>query len=283
MRRNFLAVMIGAVASLFDRRVQATTSQTESVSSNGAPDAPMIAALPYKRVTVDGANALQEWQRLRETEEGWPVVIGDDEALGRIAEQYSIEDPAIFPQPPGQPATTPPTPEQIIAAADTVTIPEALEQFWRQEYGSDPEDDAMPEEGEWPSSTKYLETGFTIASDILTGKPYGRVHILILPTTKSYEVPAYLRWGNWNACPRPEVHVAVLRYWHERYGAELVGINGDTINMRVSARPKTREEAMSLAQTQFYYCSDIVYQGTETLRPLAAGLMASNWWFFWWD
>ncbi|WP_278985274.1 DUF4253 domain-containing protein [Sphingobium yanoikuyae] len=92
-----------------------------------------------------------------------------------------------------------------------------------------------------------------------------------------------MRWGNWNACPSPEIHVAALRYWHHRYGAELIGLNGDTINMRASRRPSTKAEALNLARDQFYYCADIVYQGTETLAPLAAGLMDSDWWFFWWD
>jgi hypothetical protein len=40
---------------------------------------------------------------------------------------------------------------------------------------------------------------------------------------------------------------------------------------------------MELAQEQYDFCPDIVLQGTGTLEPLAATLMASDWWFFWWD
>ncbi|HSG35259.1 MAG TPA: DUF4253 domain-containing protein, partial [Sphingomonadaceae bacterium] len=98
-----------------------------------------------------------------------------------------------------------------------------------------------------------------------------------------WEVPAYLRWGGWNACPPPEVHVAALRSWNERYGAELVGISGDALNLRVSSRPQTKEEATELAFEQFYYCADIVDQGVGTIANLAATLEAQDWWFFWWD
>ena len=31
------------------------------------------------------------------------------------------------------------------------------------------------------------------------------------------------------------------------------------------------------------YCPDIVDQGTDNLATLAAILMVSDWWFFWWD
>ncbi|MFN4096922.1 MAG: DUF4253 domain-containing protein, partial [Sphingomonas sp.] len=241
----------------------------------------MRKALPFRRVTVTGADALKEWERLRALGEGWPVVIGGDEALDRIAEQFSLDDSSVFPQPTSAPA--PRSPQAILSAASGVKLPGALETLWREEYGGDADDEAMPAIGKWPAPTAALDPGFTIARDIMTGKPLARVHILVLPTRDSAEVPAYLRWGGWNACPMPEIHVAVLRDWNRRYGVELVGIDGDTINLRATRRPASRDEALALAREQFFYCPDIVYQGTDTLAPLAAGLMASDWWFFWWD
>ncbi|WP_177184913.1 DUF4253 domain-containing protein [Sphingobium sp. YR768] len=288
MRRNFLAMLMAAVTTFLNgsrqnARAASNDGNISPVDAASAMQQRMRAALPYRYVTVAGEEALTEWTRLRNSGEGWPVVIGDDEALDRIAEQFSLEDSAVFAQPANASVSSPPTPAEIIAASSVVKTPEIFEQLWRDGYGSDPEDDGMPDEGAWPSSTADVQPGFTIASDILTGRPLTHVHILIIPTLNSYEVPAYLRWGNWNACPSPEIHVAAMRYWHDRYGAELIGINGDTINMRVARRPKTREEALNLARHQFFYCADIVYQGTDTLAPLAAGLMESDWWFFWWD
>ena len=45
--------------------------------------------LPYQRIEVPGAAALAEWQRLKATGPNWPVVIGGDDAMSRIAEQLT--------------------------------------------------------------------------------------------------------------------------------------------------------------------------------------------------
>jgi hypothetical protein len=106
---------------------------------------------------------------------------------------------------------------------------------------------------------------------------------VLVPTDDWTTVPAHLRWGGWNACPAPEYHIAALRAWRDRFGAELVGLAFDTMNLRVARRPQTRPEALDIAREQYLYCSDIVDQGVGTLSALAATLMASDWWFFWWD
>ena len=74
-----------------------------------------------------------------------------------------------------------------------------------------------------------------------------------------------------------------MRSWFERYGAELVGIDGDTLNLRVQRRPTGRDEALALAREQYHYCPDLVDQGVGTISALASELMASDWWFLWWD
>jgi hypothetical protein len=75
----------------------------------------------------------------------------------------------------------------------------------------------------------------------------------------------------------------MLRSWHDRYGAELVSMGADTVELRVTRRPASRDEALALAREHYAYCSDTVDQGTQDLATLAAMLMASDWWFFWWD
>jgi Domain of unknown function (DUF4253) len=81
----------------------------------------------------------------------------------------------------------------------------------------------------------------------------------------------------------PEIHVAMLRKWNVEYGAELVGMTGDVLNLRVARKPQTKEEATTLAIEMFYYCEDIVTQGTGSINALAASLMESDYWYFWWD
>jgi hypothetical protein len=60
-------------------------------------------------------------------------------------------------------------------------------------------------------------------------------------------------------------------------------VSGDVIEMTVARPPMTKEAAMELAKEQFLYCPDIVYQGTESVEALAAGLLDARVWFFWWD
>lgn len=241
----------------------------------------MLAALPYPRVEVPGEHVLVEWERLRAEGRGWPVIIGDDEQLDAIAEQFSLEDPAVFPMSPGVPSlgdALPPTPSAILAESAKLSFPESLAQW----SGTDP-DLPDPPLGEWPAPGAVESSGLTVASDILSGKPFPLVHILLIPTSRSWEVPAYLRWGNWNACPPPAQHVAALRRWHERFGVELVGINRDTLNVRAARRPADRDVALALGREHYSYCPDVIDQGLDGLSALAAHLMANDWWYFWWD
>ncbi|MBW6525735.1 DUF4253 domain-containing protein [Sphingomonas sp. RHCKR7] len=211
------------------------------------------------------------------------MIIGDDEQLDAIAEQYSSQDQAVFPwAPPGVASpfgnARAPTPAAILAEAATLTFPASLARW----SGTDP-DLPEPPLGEWPMRSAVEETGLTVASDVLSGRFFRLVHILLIPTTHSWEVPAYLRWGDWNGCPPPAQHVAALRHWHERFGVELVGMDRDTLNLRATRRPADREAALALAHEQYRYCQDIIDQGVGSLSELAALLMNKDWWFFWWD
>ena len=123
--------------------------------------------------------------------------------------------------------------------------------------------------------------GLSVASDFRG--LFDKVHVALFPLDDWTAIPAHLAWGGWNECPAPELHVVAWRSWRERYGAELVGLSIDTLNLRVAHRPQSRDEALQLAREQFIYCTDIVEQGVGSLGHLAAYLMADNWWYFWWD
>lgn len=313
-RRSILASVAavgGIVASPFRAGgAQADKSSEVLQREYAAAIAEAIASIPYRRVETTGQEALRTWERLKSSGEGWPIIVGGDEDLAQIADQWSIE--------------TGERPEDILARADGLRHPDSLRALVaaQREKGvaatremlAKGDDDLLPrivdmdqdgntrtltpaevrktmlegleasepEIGEWPADADATGGGLTVAA-ALDGKPLDRVHILILPTKEPAAAPAFLRWGGWNACPAPEYHVAALRDWHRRYGAVPVAMTGDVINVRVTRRPASREEALSLAREQFVYCEDIVLQGTETYAPLAAGLMHSDWWFFWWD
>jgi hypothetical protein len=221
-----------------------------------------IAAFPFERVETSGDRALATWQELRTAGRGAPVVLGDDESVARLTGSSS----AIL--------------------ADNRTVADTLSKAARVRYPEDlaPRGARLPPIGEWPAQVEPLPgPGLTVAYEIGSGVPLQKVHIGLFPTDDWTTVPAHLRWGGWNDCPEPEIHVAALRSWRDRFGAELVGLGPDVMNLRVGRRPETRTHALELAREQYLYCGDIVDQGTGTLSRLATALMADDWWYFWWD
>lgn len=221
-------------------------------------------------VEVPGAEALDAWQRLRDlTPETrrWPILAGDMEEVPRVFEQLDDGfDPAV-----------------ILAVSLGIDPVE-----WASELReSDPELYDPPREEPALRERVFRETGprndIMLHLDVQQGRPVDRVGIVLVPTERSWEAPAFLNYGGWNECPEPAVHAAFLRRWHERYGAEVVSIGPDVMELAI-ARPVTdREEALALAGEQFLYSYDIVAQGTETLDRLAAHLLHATVWYFWWD
>jgi hypothetical protein len=138
-----------------------------------------------------------------------------------------------------------------------------------------------PPLGEWPTEAESFSEWLSAAGDYRG--PLQKVYVAFIPTDDATTIPAHLRYGGWNACPHPEYHVAALRCWRDRYGAELIGLSSDRMDLRVARRPQSRAEALELASEHYMYCNDIVDQDLGTLSKLAACLMANDRWAFWWD
>jgi hypothetical protein len=250
-----------------------------------------IADFPYRVVEAKGSEALATWQKLKATGDGIPVVVGDDEAFGMFAEFFAqAKDPRS--NGPSRPQTV----ADILAAADRLKHPESIHDLRRDEGGVvsvpvarsgfalllDSLTTFEPPVGSWPE-TPPPSSGLAVAFDWRTGGPFDKVKIVIVPTDDPTTIPAHLFWGNWNSCPPPEYHVAALRSWHDRYGAEVVGLSFDTMNLSVRQRPADREEALALSREHYAYCEDIVLQAEGSFSPLAASLLENDWWYFWWD
>lgn len=105
----------------------------------------------------------------------------------------------------------------------------------------------------------------------------------LIPTPRSYEVPAYLRFGRWNECPPPEIHVALARQWNERFGARLVVNTSDVMEFELERPVATIEEARELVPVLYSYCNDIIDQGVGSREALARTLHRGRFWYFWWD
>lgn len=234
-----------------------------------------IAAFPYERIVVPGRDAWLEWQRLRESDRGYPVIVGNEEELGRVAEQYNWDNPEVV----ATAFVANRSVGQILDAARKLHIPDDINRWYEAEAGGA----LAPPSGFWPLLGAAPRSGPDLVTDIMTGEFLPEIFILLIPTDKGCEVPAYLKWGGWNYCPPPEYHVALLQSWYERYGAEFVGCSGDLINLRASRPPKTRADALALADEEYRYCPDMIEQGTGSVEMRAAQLMGDPWWDLWWD
>jgi hypothetical protein len=174
-------------------------------------------------------------------------------------------------------------PAALIAAADG--IDPARDVFARARGYDEDDYAALLEElrDDWPEGDIGNRVGPLSLYDTASNRLLDQVYIVILPVDDVAIVPAHLFWGGWNDNPDSPAHIAVLRDWRERYGAELVVMGPDIIELKVARRPQTEDEARALALVQFAYCPDLVEQGVGSLDALAATLMQSDWWYFWWD
>lgn len=115
-----------------------------------------------------------------------------------------------------------------------------------------------------------------------SGKQTIPIVLAEIPVKNPWEVFAYLPFGGWNECPANEEHMAVAKYWFEKYGAVPALMTHDVLEYSLPASI-SQEKAMEVAWEQFTYCSDIVEQGVGTVGALADGLAQSKFWYFWWD
>jgi hypothetical protein len=206
------------------------------------------------------------WSELASTHDRgwWPVVLGGHEDEQGLSEAVEY-------------CTT--SPSWIVDAAARIDTNELILRWKADNEVLD--DDEWDVVGEWPAAPRP-NSGFVLPYDVSTKSPRTTV-VAVVEVAQHADVPAAVGWGNWNACPPPEEHVAIMTRWSDRYGARLVGVSSDVIEMKVTSPPTTREAAMQLADEQFLYCEDIVTQGTGSISALAATLLNGSVWYFWWD
>jgi hypothetical protein len=233
-----------------------------------------IKRFPYPLEIVHGSDALSTCESIRASDRGTPIVMGDASSF-TIAEELmhlsSKEHPSV---------------ELILDRSSEIEFPSTFRAMrdrdialLKARYPDIGNEDCEPPIGEWPAEVSG-STGLTLAEHPVRGF-VSRVHIAILPTKDSTAGPAFLRAGGWNDCPEAAVQVAALRSWRDRFGAELVGLGSDVMNIRVQRPPSSRDEALSLAREHNLFCSDAL--NDMNYADLAACLLNDDWWFFWWD
>ena len=117
--------------------------------------------------------------------------------------------------------------------------------------------------------------------DTLTQKTK-EVILAKIPTDKPWEVFAWFPFGGWNACPLPEEHIMISRYWYQKFGAVPAALSHDILEF-VAQPLRDKSAAVGLALEQYAFCPDIIDQGMQMVGILANSLTKSSVWSFWWD
>ncbi len=226
---------------------------------------PLTPDFPFELLLVPGQDALMELDRLEEegAAEGFrPIIVGDEREFDFFADQFECAEQTF---------------EEIIRDAKTISP----DDFFEQRVQEDPAYYEL-EPGQ-PAPDENEKGGLITHLDSRQQNPKEWIFIAIIPDRNAHHIPAHFNYGGWNDCPAPAAHVALWRYWQERYQAEIVCVTHDVIEAKVKNPPKTYEAAMVLAREQFIYCGDIIHQGVGSLEGLATLLQNGRTWYFWWD
>ncbi|TDC70419.1 DUF4253 domain-containing protein [Actinomadura sp. GC306] len=111
------------------------------------------------------------------------------------------------------------------------------------------------------------------------GMPLGLVAV-----ERGADAPAVAGWQgalNHNEWTAPLA--AVLRSWEDRFGARVVGLGFNTLELSVAAPPVTTRHAVHVAAEHWAFCPDILFQGPGTLTGYAEEIRGKTNWSFWWD
>ena len=224
--------------------------------------------MTFTSIKISGAEAISVLEARRasfQTTGEYPFLIGDREELERLEEAAEINDQSF---------------EEIIRGALDVDLENWIvnRRTEAEEFGFSLEDTL----GTWPG--EILDKGeVSLHRDVLSRKIKPEVFLGSALIKEPWHLPAVLGYGAWNDCPETEVHCAFFRNWQTEFGAQIVGVSGDVIECVVTNPPRDPSSAIELAWQQYWYCSDIVEQGCGSVSNLAATLLNSPYWYFWWD
>lgn len=114
-------------------------------------------------------------------------------------------------------------------------------------------------------------------SGVVEWSEFNDDYVAVLPSTpRSWEGLPYMGWygSEHNAATK----TAALRSWHERYGAELVCSFITDLQLRVSKRPATLDEAFDLAIEHHHFAPDRRILSGVSQREYARSLYSSDQW-----
>lgn len=112
----------------------------------------------------------------------------------------------------------------------------------------------------------------------------GTYRLGLVPVERPADVPAVLGWaGMIKSTEQVEAISAVLRSWEDRFGATLVVLGFDELELSVAAPPRTPGRALVLAAEHRSFSLRTFSGQPGNLREYAGGLLHRRHWRFSWD
>ena len=87
--------------------------------------------------------------------------------------------------------------------------------------------------------------------------------------------------ANYHATAAPLT--VILRSWEDRFGATLMHVGFDTVDLLVERPAPADQAALAIAAEHFAFCMDNIYQGAGSISEYAQQLPGATRWSFWWD
>jgi hypothetical protein len=118
--------------------------------------------------------------------------------------------------------------------------------------------------------------------EVLGALPAARIGLV--PARRPADVLPLAGWegvANWHATALPVA--AVLRSWEDRFGARLLEVGFDGIRVLAERPPRTLRAAEHLAAEHVVFCDECGGRGLTEVARVAAALLDSPVWTFWWD
>ncbi len=146
-------------------------------------------------------------------------------------------------------------------------------------------DDGLKYHGAWPDQPQACHQSVFIDgySDDIDMVPA----IALLPGYDGCEALSNFQLGGNQ--PSAAEFIAFTKHWHAQYGADVLGLWSDRIELYVETPPNNRSAALELAQEMTAFCCTMLDQELPdgrtmtNLEDVAAYAMNSTIWRFYWD
>jgi len=189
-----------------------------------------------------------------------------------------------------------------LAELDHLDAAEVLREDWMQQTTEYDDYDEEDEEYEDESFTRSIARdvapfsrrqfpGLAQAEDHrLSADQYDRVlrglgpaRVGLVPAGRPADALPMLGWNVVLDTDTAVPKAAVLRSWEDRFGARLLRVGLAEFSVLAQRPPRTPESAQQLAAEHWAFCQEFGGTGLHDIRGIAASLMSSPLWTFWWD